>query len=112
MALTELVLRAQADLVEVVCDALMEELEGETPSPTDSEYADQLDREMQHLQEEQEENRRMIEELRSELDQYQQSYSKFTGTKGNIVNGVANGLAAGVTSGLIAAGAAALCLVM
>lgn len=98
--------------------ALMEELGGEPPSPADSEHANQLDdtrqldREMQHLQEEQEENRRMIEELRSELDQYQQSYSKFTGTKGNILNGVANGLAAGVTSGLIAAGAAALCLVM
>ncbi|KAI1349338.1 hypothetical protein F5Y01DRAFT_327531 [Xylaria sp. FL0043] len=64
------------------------------------------------MEQEQEDNAAMVEELRREKEQYERSYDTFKSKSGNIRNGAANGLAAGVTSGVIAAGAAALCLVM
>ncbi|KAI0406564.1 hypothetical protein F4802DRAFT_596261 [Xylaria palmicola] len=64
------------------------------------------------MEQEQQENAAMIEELPREKERYERSYDTFKSKSGNVRNGAVNGLAAGVTSGVIAAGAAAVCLVM
>lgn len=63
--------------------------------------SDQL---VKRLEEEKEQNAAMVQELRTQVNQYQQSYSKIQGVKGNLRKGAMNGLAAGITSGTIAAG--------